>query len=127
MGYQQNAIQNFCRTVADSYSFDNRVCGLDELADGVLVDAVSVESLQDSGRFKRDELAARLADEPNECMTLYMDTKDQSESFVLRDDGFVYSTSRAPKSVAGSYVFMPKQVGRQQLTQEEKKRWLEAA
>ena len=118
------APRDFCKTVDESYSFDNKVVGLEDIAQCVAVKEVSPQELSDSGRFKRGELAARLNDEEGKCITLEMKTNDISTSHVLTSDGFAYSTSHPPVSAKGCYIFKPK---REELSREEKRRILQAA
>ncbi len=128
MKYQQNTIQNFCRQLSESYSFDGKVAGLDDLAQGVIVAAVSQSDLADSGRFKREELAARLAEEPTRSMTLFMSTNDLETSHVLTEEGLAYSISGSRLgAVEGAYVFKPVPIGRREFTPEEKQLFLNAA
>lgn len=119
--------RDFCKSVSESYMFDNESVGLEHIASGATVRQVSQSDLADSGKFKREVLARKLDEEPNRSMTLRMDTYDLSLSHVLREDGFAYSTSHPPRNAEGCYVFKPVPIGERKLSREEKRKLLRAA
>lgn len=108
MGYQHDTVQDFCKSVSESYSFDGQVYGLDCISNGAAVKQVSPRQLSDSDRFKRCELDARLEEEPGKSVVLRVNDPHEIYSQVLTGDGAVYATSHPPKGLHGSFVFAPK-------------------